>query len=90
MSITPTTQTGTLPIGVHHGGKVHRDFEVRATLLGDEMDAMTEMGGNTGLVGTDRHLQARSEHDLREADSAVAAIELAAVRHPLERRALDP
>ncbi len=36
------TEKGSLPVGVEHGGKVHRDFELRPEKLRDSMEAMAE------------------------------------------------
>ena len=36
------TERGTLPVGVEHGGQVHRDYEVRPRLVRDSVEAMED------------------------------------------------
>jgi hypothetical protein len=39
------TEKGTLPIGVEHDGKVHRDFEVRPRLVKDSIEVFAAEKG---------------------------------------------
>jgi hypothetical protein len=36
------TEKGTLPVGVEHNGKLHRDFELRPQKVSDSIDALDE------------------------------------------------
>jgi phage FluMu protein gp41 len=40
-------ESGTLVIGVEHGGKVHKDFEMRPQLVKDSIDAMEDERAQT-------------------------------------------
>ncbi len=42
--------TGTLPIGFTVDGVVHKDFELRRPILGDNIDAIDEIGSDNQLA----------------------------------------
>jgi len=44
------TLTGTLLQGVEVDGVVHREFELRLPTLGDNIDAVDEVGGHNGVA----------------------------------------
>lgn len=46
------TVTGTLPVGIMVAGKVHREYELRAEVLGDTMEAEEAGYGGDGLSVT--------------------------------------
>lgn len=41
------TESGMLVVGVEHGGKLHKDFELRPQLVRDSVDAMEEERAQT-------------------------------------------
>lgn len=44
------TETGTLPIGVVVDGVLHREFELRQSNVGDQIDAAIEVGDNAHVL----------------------------------------
>lgn len=51
--------TGTLPIGFTVDGVVHKDFELRRPNLGDNIDAIDEVGGNENALALSAAIMAR-------------------------------
>lgn len=44
------TQTGVLPVGVEVDGVLHREFTLRPAVVGDNIDALTEVGSSNSVA----------------------------------------
>ncbi len=54
------TETGTLAYGVQHNNAIHRDFEIRLQTVGDEIEVVSEVGGDIVDANFTVHLLART------------------------------
>lgn len=88
MSAKGITLTGTLRQGVEVDGVVHREFELRLPTLGDNIDAVDEVGGHHG-VAVSAALLARQLVRLGTLDPKLITYELLCTLHPSDYNQLD-
>lgn len=82
------TVTGTLAQGVEVAGVLHRDFELRLPTLGDNIDAVDEVGGHNG-VAVSAALLARQLVRLGTLDRKEISYDLLCTMHPADYNQLD-
>lgn len=88
MSVKGLTETGTLAQGVEVDGALHREFELRLPTLGDNIDAVDEVGGHNG-VAINAALLARQLVRLGTLKPEQITYELLCSLHPKDFNQLD-
>lgn len=88
MSGKGLTITGKLRQGVEVAGVVHREFELRLPTLGDNIDAVDEVGGHNG-VAVSAALLARQLVRLGTLDPKEITYDLLCTLHPADYNQLD-
>ncbi|RSZ35075.1 MULTISPECIES: phage tail assembly protein [unclassified Variovorax] len=88
MSVKGITITGTLKQGVEVAGVLHRDFEMRLPTLGDNIDAVDQVGGHNG-VAVNAALMARQLVRLGTLEPKQITYDLLCSMHPSDYNQLD-